>query len=262
MISVSNILGRKNGEKIVMITAYDALFAKLFDEFVDIILVGDSLNMSFGGHKDTLNLSLEAMIYHASAVKRATKHALVVADMPFGTTVSEKKALNSAIKLYKKAGVDAVKIEGGTNIAPVIRRLSDEGIAVMAHIGLRPQQSRIEGGYKIKGRREEDKKMLFDDLAAVTDAGAFCVVLEGTLRSLSDEISKKSKIPTIGIGSSANCDGQVLVWSDMLGFYDEFKPKFVKHYLNGANLVREAVQKYAEEVRAGVFPSKEFEYEK
>lgn len=257
-ITINDIAYKKNREKIVMLTAYDALFAKLFDDYVDIILVGDSLNMSFGGQKDTLNLSLESMIYHAKAVKNATKKSLVVADMPFGSTTTPQKTLKNAIKIYKESGVDAVKIEGGEQMAPTIKLLSDNGIAVCAHIGLMPQLVRAEGGYKIKGRNGDEK--LLSDARAVAEAGAFAVVVEGTISSVAKKITQSVKIPTIGIGSGVDTDGQVLVWSDMLGFFEEFRPKFAKSYLNGAELVREAVQRYASEVKNARFPSEEFEY--
>ncbi|MCR4941590.1 MAG: 3-methyl-2-oxobutanoate hydroxymethyltransferase [Campylobacter sp.] len=258
--TISDILNAKGREKLAMITAYDALFSKIFDPLVDMILIGDSLNMSFGGHKDTLCLTPDQMIYHASVVANSSKHALVVADMPFGTTIDEKTTLKNAIRLYKESGVDAVKIEGDKRIAPIIRRLSDEGIAVMGHIGLRPQLSRFEGGYKIKGRKQGEMEKMLEDAYAIESAGAFSLVIEGTLSKIATKITKEISIPTIGIGSGVDTDGQVLVWSDMLGFFDEFKPKFVKAYLNGAELTRNAVKTYVDEVKSNKFPSKEFEY--
>lgn len=259
-ISISDILAMKNQKKIVMITAYDALFTKIFDEFVDMILVGDSLNMSFAGKSDTLSLSLEDMIYHTKVVKNAAKKALVVADMPFGYTNNAKEAIKNCVKIYKESGADAIKIECNAKMAPIIKELSEIGIATIAHIGLRPQQVRFEGGYKIKGK--DDKEILLENAKILSDAGAFCVLIEGTLSEVASQITKSIKVPTIGIGCGNSTDGQVLVWSDMLGFFDEFKPKFVKRYLEGAKLVRNAVSQYANEVRNGEFPTQEFEYKK
>ena len=259
-LNVSDILAKKGVEKIAMITAYDALFTKLFDPLVDMILIGDSLNMSFGGKNDTLSLKMRDMIYHSRVVASAASHALIVADMPFGATLNEKDTLKNAVKLYKKSGVDAVKIECHTNSSAIISRLSDEGIATIAHIGLRPQQARFEGGYHVKGKNLDESKILLENALKFAQAGAFCVLMEGTISQTASEITKALKVPTIGIGSGANTDGQVLVWSDMLGFFDEFKPKFVKRYLNGATLVREAVGEYVREIKSGAFPSEEFEY--
>lgn len=257
----STIRAYKGVRPIVAITAYDALFARLFDEYADVILVGDSLNMSFNAQKDTLNLSMQAMIYHTKAVRAGVDHALLVADMPFGSYIDEKTALKNAIKLVQISGADAVKLEGGERIAPLIRRLTDEGIAVMGHIGLRPQQVRAEGGYKVKGRANE-AEILLCDAKAIEQAGAFSIVVEGTLSPVASAITQATNVPIIGIGAGAKTDGQILVWSDMLGFFEDFKPKFAKRYLDGAKLVREAVQSYANEVRERKFPSAEFEYQK
>ena len=261
-ITIDDLQKMKNNEKIVMITAYDALFAKLFDKEVDMILVGDSLNMSFGGHSETIGLSLKEMIYHAKAVKRAITHPYFVVDMPFGSTATPNLALKNCIKVYEQTGCDAVKIEGGKDFADTVNLLTKNGIAVMSHIGLRPQMSRFQGGYKVSGRSQEAQNLLLQDAKAVQDAGAVLLLVEGTISSVAKTITKSVQIPTIGIGAGADCDGQVLVWSDMLGFFDDFKPKFVKRYLNGANLVKKAVRKYAKEVKNNEFPSVEFEYSK
>lgn len=261
-ITTANILAKKNNEKIVMITAYDALFARLFNDYADMILVGDSLNMSFNGQIDTLNIGVDEMIYHTKAVKVGATRPLIVTDMPFGSTFDTKTTLKNAIKIYKESGADAVKIEGGKKVAKTIKRLSEEGISVVGHIGLRPQQVRFEGGYKVKGKNDDDLKIMLEDAHALVDAGVFSLVIEATMSDVASAITKDINIPTIGIGCGASTDGQVLVWSDMLGFYDEFKPKFVKRYLNGAQLVRDAVQNYANEVKSGSFPSEEFEYKK
>ena len=251
-ITIYDIINKKGVEPIVMITAYDALFARLFDDYVDIILVGDSLNMSFNGKKDTLSLKMDDALYHVKAVLHGAKHAFVVADMPFGSYQDEKYALKNATKF--------IKLEGGLKAAPIVKRLVGEGINVMAHIGLMPQFVRNEGGYKIKGRSEADEMRLIEEAKALERAGAFSAVVEGTLSPVATKVAKSVQMPIIGIGAGADVDGQVLVWSDMLGFFDEFKPKFVKRYLDGANLLRTAVETYAREVREKTFPSEEFEY--
>ena len=259
-VTIYDIINKKGLEPIVMITAYDALFARLFDDYVDIILVGDSLNMSFNGKKDTLSLKMDDALYHVKAVLQGAKHAFVVADMPFGSYQDEKSALKNATK-FIKAGADAVKFEGGLKAAPIVKRLVGEGINVMAHIGLMPQFVRNEGGYKIKGRSEADEARLIDEAKALECAGAFSAVVEGTLSPVAAKVAKSVQMPIIGIGAGAEVDGQVLVWSDMLGFFEDFRPKFAKRYLEGAKLVREAVQIYANEVKMRKFPSAEFEYE-
>ncbi len=260
MQNINTIISLKSNRKISMITAYDALMAKIFDDIVDIILVGDSLSMSFSGEKDTIGITLEEMIYHTKAVCRGVKKALVVCDMPFGSYLDEKSALLNAAKVYKQSGATAVKIEGGANKAHIIRSLTNNSIAVMGHIGLMPQYVRLEGGYKVKGKNEIEKQKLIEDAKAVEDAGAFALVIEGVKSSVAKEITDSVNIPTIGIGAGKNTDGQVLVWSDMLGFFDEFKPKFVKRYLNGAEIVKNAVKEYVEDVRNGKFPTEEYSY--
>ena len=198
-----------------MITAYDALFARLFDDYVDIILVGDSLNMSFNGKKDTLSLKMDDALYHVKAVLQGAKRAFVVADMPFGSYQDEKSALKNATK-FIKAGADAVKFEGGLKAAPIVKKLVGEGINVMAHIGLMPQFVRKEGGYKIKGRSEADEARLIEEAKALERAGAFSAVVEGTLSPVAAKVAKSVQMPIIGIGAGADVDGQVLVWSDTL----------------------------------------------
>lgn len=243
-----------------MITAYDTLFAKLFDSYVDIILVGDSLSMSFGGDEDTLKITLKNMIYHTKAVCKGAKNSLIIFDMPFGTYTNKKMALKNAIKVYKNTKAHALKIEGGEDKAKIIKHLTKNGIAVMAHIGLLPQSVRYEGGYKVKGRTKEEEKQLIKDAKAVQEAGAFCVVIEGVVGEVATKISKSIDIPTIGIGAGNGTDGQVLVWSDAFGFFEDFKPKFAKTYLDGANLVKNALSTYIKEVKDGTFPDKEHSY--
>jgi 3-methyl-2-oxobutanoate hydroxymethyltransferase len=253
--TISKLHSYKNSKKITMITAYDALFAKIFDNEVDTILVGDSLNMSFFGENDTLTATLEQMIYHTKAVCNGAKNAYIISDMPFGSYSTPEKALESAIKIFKETKADAVKLEGGIEKAEVIKLLSDNAIAVVGHIGLMPQYSRSEGGYKVKGKDEESINKLLKDAKAVEEAGAVMLVVEGVKEEVAKEITQMLNIPVIGIGAGRYTDGQVLVWSDMLGFFDEFKPKFVKRYLNGAEITREAVKNYVKEVEAGEFPT-------
>ncbi|WP_457565115.1 3-methyl-2-oxobutanoate hydroxymethyltransferase [Caminibacter sp.] len=241
-------------DKLTMITAYDALFAKMFDEIVDIILVGDSLNMSFFGESDTLSATLEQMIYHTKAVCNGAKSAYIVCDMPFGSYSTPQKALKNAIKIFKETKADAVKLEGGAEKAETIKLLTDNAIAVVGHIGLMPQFSRSEGGYKVKGKDETSKEKLINDAIAIEKAGAVMLVIEGVKEEVAIEITESISIPTIGIGAGRYTTGQVLVWSDMLGFFDEFKPKFVRRYLDGANIVRSAVRRYVDDVKSGRFP--------
>ena len=259
-ININTIKSYKSKEKISMITAYDALMAKIFDDIVDIILVGDSLSMSFGGDDDTLGISIDEMIYHTKAVCKGTKKALVVCDMPFGSYLDKNEALKNASKIYKQTKADAIKLEGGIEKADIIKELCKNSIAVMGHIGLKPQFVRAEGGYKVKGKNEEEIEKLLKDAKALEEAGVFCIVLEGVKAEVAKEITDSVSIPTIGIGSGKDTDGQVLVWSDMLGFFDEFKPKFVKRYLNGAELVRNGVKEYVKDVKNGNFPSEEYWY--
>ncbi len=244
-------------DKLTMITAYDALFAKIFDDIVDIILVGDSLNMSFFGESDTLSATLEQMIYHTKAVCNGAKKAYIVTDMPFGTYNTPQKALESAIKIYKETKADAVKLEGGAEKADTIKLLTDNAIAVVGHIGLMPQFSRSEGGYKVKGKDEFEKEKLLNDAKAIEEAGAVMLVIEGVKEEVAKEITESVSIPTIGIGAGRYTKGQVLVWSDMLGFFNEFKPKFVRRYLNGAEIVKSAVRKFKDDIISGKFPDEE-----
>jgi 3-methyl-2-oxobutanoate hydroxymethyltransferase len=253
--TISKLHSYKNGKKIVMTTAYDALFAKMFDEVVDIILVGDSLNMSFLGEDDTLSATLSQMIYHTKAVCNGAKNAYIITDMPFGSYVSPKDALKNATKVFKQTKADAVKLEGGQEKAEHIKLLSDNAISVVGHIGLMPQFSRSEGGYKVKGKDELSKAKLLQDAKAIEEAGAVLLVVEGVKEDVAKEITNTLKIPVIGIGAGRYTDGQVLVWSDMLGFFDEFKPKFVKRYLDGAKIVKDAISNYKKDVENGDFPT-------
>lgn len=259
-MTISKIKKSKNVKKLTMITAYDALFAKLFEKEADMILVGDSLNMSFAGEPDTLSATLEQMIYHTKAVCNGAKSAFVICDMPFGSYINENEALQNCIQVYAKTNAAAVKIEGGADRAHIIKHLTSNSIAVMGHIGLMPQYVRSEGGYIVRGKTQEDIEQLICDAKAVEKAGAFCIVLEGVKTEAAQQITQAVNIPIIGIGAGNVTDGQVLVWSDMLGFFESFKPKFVRRYLQGGELVRNAVKEYCNDVQNGTFPSKEEEY--
>jgi len=260
MQTINSIKKSKSKIPLTMITAYDALFAKLFDKKIDIILVGDSLNMSFNAKPDTLSATLDIMIYHTKSVCAGAKETFIVCDMPFGTYTDEKIALENASRVYRETGAHAIKIEGGKDRAHIIKKLTSNSIAVMGHIGLMPQFVRSEGGYKIRGKSREDIEQLILDAKAVEEAGAFCMVIEGVKADVAKEITNNVKIPTIGIGSGVHTDGQVLVWSDAFGFFDDFKPKFVKQYLNGARLIENALENYIDEVKTKAFPTMEHTY--
>ncbi len=259
-MNITKIKNSKNNKKLTMITAYDALFAKLFEEIADMILVGDSLNMSFAGKPDTLSATLEQMIYHTNAVCTGAKKAFVILDMPFGTYINKDEALKNAVKVYQETNASAIKIEGGKDKTEIIKHLTSNSIAVMGHIGLMPQYVRSEGGYKVRGKTAQDTEQLIKDAIAVEKAGAFAIVVEGVMSEAALKITKAVNIPIIGIGAGNITDGQVLVWSDMLGFFEEFKPKFVRHYMNGASLVKDAVNQYRNDVQDSSFPSHEEEY--
>ena len=253
-MTITSIKKSKGSHPLVMITAYDALFARLFESSADMILVGDSLNMSFAGRADTLSATLSQMIYHTNAVAMGAKNSFIVCDMPFGTYINKDEALRNGIKVFQESSADALKIEGGEDKAEIVSHLCSNGIAVCGHIGLLPQAFRSEGGYKVKGKTEDEKIQLIKDAKAIEKAGAFCMVIEGVKAEVAAEVAASVKIPVIGIGAGADVDGQVLVFSDMLGLFEEFTPKFVKKYLNGASLVKEAIKSYADEVKTREFP--------
>jgi len=259
-LTVKNIASLKGKEKIVMITAYDALFASLFNDEADIILVGDSLNMSFLGKKDTLSITMDQMIYHTQAVCSGAQDSLIIFDMPFGSYLTKEQALKNAIRVYQETCADAIKIEGGKDRVEIIEHLAKNGIAIISHIGLMPQFVRGEGGYRVRGKTKEDAKKLLEDAKMLEQAGAFALLLEGIVSDVASKITDELKIPTIGIGSGINCDGQVLVWSDMFGFFENFKPKFVKQYMQGAKEIKEALIEYKNDVKSGKFPTDEFSY--
>lgn len=258
--TITSIQKAKGNRKLSMITAYDALFARLFDEQVDFILVGDSLNMSFAGEADTLSATLEQMIYHTKAVCNGAKNTFIICDMPFGTYTNELDAIKNCTQVFQQTNASAVKIEGGSSKAHIVKALTSNSIAVCGHIGLMPQNFRSEGGYKIKGKDENNIKTLIQDAIDIQNAGAFAIVLEGVKENAAKQITKAVNIPIIGIGAGLEVDGQVLVWSDMLGLFEEFKPKFVRQYMNGANIVRDAVNSYKNDVENLNFPNESEKY--
>jgi len=254
------------GEKIAMVTAYDAAMARLVDDAgADAILVGDSVGMVFQGHDSTLPVTLEHMIYHTAAVRRGLTRsrgrAHLTADLPFGSyQASADDAVKSAIRLVAEAGAEAVKLEGGSEYGDVIRRIVRAGVPVMGHIGLTPQSVHAIGGYVVQGKDSEKAHRLLRDARALEDAGCFAVVLECIPAELARFISTHVRIPTIGIGAGPHCDGQVLVVNDLLGVDGAFKPKFVKRYAELGGSIAEAVGAYVHEVRAGAFPGEEHSF--
>jgi 3-methyl-2-oxobutanoate hydroxymethyltransferase len=250
---------KQEGKKISMLTAYDYSTAKLIDEAgVDSILVGDSLGMVCLGYEDTLSVTMEDMIHHTKAVKRGAKNALVVADMPFMSyQTNVYDAVVNAGRLVKEGGAAAVKLEGGLEVCEQIKAIVTASIPVCAHLGLTPQSVNAFGGFKVQGKEEAAAKRILEEALAVEEAGAFAVVLECVPEKLAALITEKLHIPTIGIGAGAGCDGQVLVYQDMLGLFSDFTPKFVKVFDELGSKMRAAFKAYDEEVKNGAFPSKE-----
>lgn len=250
---------KAKGEKISMLTAYNYSTAKLMDEAgINGILVGDSLGMVVLGYEDTLPVTMEDMIHHTAAVCRGAKNTLVVGDMPFMSyQVSVEEAVYNAGRLMKEGRCQAVKLEGGASVCPQIRAITNASIPVMAHIGLTPQSINAFGGFKVQGKSEEAAKKLLEDAKAVEEAGAFAVVLECVPAKLAELISKSISIPTIGIGAGAGCDGQILVYQDMLGLFSDFTPKFVKKYANVGEMMTQAFRDYIADVQEGSFPAPE-----
>ena len=250
---------KAKSEKISMLTAYDYSTAKLMDEAgINGILVGDSLGMVVLGYEDTLPVTMEDMIHHTAAVCRGAKNTLVVGDMPFMSyQVSVEEAVYNAGRLMKEGRCQAVKLEGAASVCPQIRAITNASIPVMAHIGLTPQSINAFGGFKVQGKSEEAAKKLLEDAKAVEEAGAFAVVLECVPAKLAELISKSISIPTIGIGAGAGCDGQILVYQDMLGLFSDFTPKFVKKYANVGEMMTQAFRDYIADVQEGSFPAPE-----
>jgi len=259
-VTLTTIAQMKGKELITVVTAYDALFAQLFDGEVEMILVGDSLNMSFLGKEDTLSATMDQMIYHTQAVCNGAKLPLIILDMPFGTYITPEIAVQNASRAYQETSAQAVKIEGGKERAHIVEALTQNSIAVLGHIGLMPQYVRADGGYKVRGKDQTDIDVLVEDARALEAAGVFAIVVEGVKEEAAKAITEAVSVPTIGIGAGNVTDGQVLVWSDMFGFFETFKPKFVKQYGNGASLIRKGLEAYRNDVKSREFPSSEYTY--
>jgi 3-methyl-2-oxobutanoate hydroxymethyltransferase len=253
---------KAEGRKITMLTAYDYPTAQIVDQAgIDMILVGDSLGMVVQGVSSTLPVTMDEMIYHTKMVTRAAQSAMVVGDMPFLSYQTHKaEAVRNAGRFLKEAGAEAIKLEGGSQMAETIRAIVNAGIPVVAHIGLTPQYVHMLGGFKVQGKDEAAREKVLADARAVEEAGAFSVVLEAIPASLTKEIQKILHIPTIGIGAGPDCDGQVLVIHDLLGLFDRFTPKFVKKYANLKDVALKAVTAYKQEVESGTFPSEEHSF--
>jgi 3-methyl-2-oxobutanoate hydroxymethyltransferase len=261
--TTTSIMQMKNsGHKISMLTAYDYTTARLLDEAgVNTILVGDSLGNVILGYEDTISVTVEDMIHHSAAVARGAKNALVVTDLPFMSyQTSVYDAVVNAGRLMKEGRAGAVKLEGGKEVCPQIKAIVSAGIPVVAHLGLTPQSINTFGGFKVQGKTEVAAKKLIEDAKAVEEAGAFLLVLECVPAKLAKLVTESINIPTIGIGAGAGCDGQVLVIYDMLGMFSDFKPKFVKHFANAGDVIREAVKTYIAEIDNGTFPAEEHCY--
>ena len=261
-VTVPDLLQRKvpaagSPEKITCLTAYDYPTARLLDEAgVDVLLVGDSLGMVVMGYESTLPVTLDEMLLHTRAVRRATRRALVVADMPYGTYHSDTaEGIRNAVRFIKEAGAEAVKIEGGERRLELISKLTEAEIPVMGHVGLTPQSVHAMGGYRVQGKSAEAAEQLLRDAHAVEMAGAFAVVLEAVPREIAAQITRELRIPTIGIGAGPDCDGQILVFHDMVGLTFQATPKFARQYANIGEIVAAAARQYCEDVKTGQFPS-------
>jgi 3-methyl-2-oxobutanoate hydroxymethyltransferase len=259
-VTVPQIRARKSVNPIVCLTCYHAHTARLLDEHVDLMLVGDSVGMVMHGMETTLGVTLDMMILHGKAVMRGSRHALIVVDLPFGTyEESPQVAFRNAARVIQETGCSAIKLEGGARVAETIHYLSQRGIPVMGHIGLTPQAIQVMGGFRTQGRTEAEWPAIEADAKAVAEAGAFAVVLEGMAEPLAAKITREIAVPTIGIGASADCDGQILVMEDMLGL-NPSPPKFVREYARLGADIEAAVKAYAADVRARAFPGKENVY--
>lgn len=262
-VTIRTLLKKKSeGKKITMVSTYDYLSARICEEAgVDCILVGDSLGMVFQGHDSTLPVTLEDMLYHTRAVRRGAKKTFLIVDMPFMSyQVSIEDAVRNCGRVIKETGANAVKIEGGQEVAELVYRLVSIGIPVVGHLGFTPQSVNVLGGYRVVGKKEDEANRLINDFRSLEEAGAFMVVLEGVPAGLAREVTQGSKAITIGIGAGPHCDGQVLVFYDLVGLVEDIKPKFVKRYAQGYKLFLEALKKFREEVESGVFPSEEESY--
>jgi 3-methyl-2-oxobutanoate hydroxymethyltransferase len=253
---------KEQGKKITMLTAYDTPFARILDQAgVDILLVGDSVGSVVAGYPNTLPVTIDEMIYHTRAVVRGAERTLVVIDMPFMSyQISIEDAKRNAGRMIKESGAEAVKLEGGVNMKATIEAIVAIDIPVMGHIGLTPQSVHQMGGFKVQGKMEEQKQKIIADAVAVEEAGAFSVVLECIPTELAQEITEQLSIPTIGIGAGVHCDGQVLVIHDLLGLLGDFRPKFVKSYVDLRAAISQAVEEYMQEVRKGAFPTEKHSF--
>lgn len=257
-VTIRDIRARKGAEPVVVLTAYTAPIARLLDPHVDVLLVGDSLGMVLYGMDTTLAVTLDMMINHGQAVMRGSSRACVVVDMPFASyQESKEQAFRNAARILVETGCTAVKLEGGREMAETIHFLTERGIPVMAHIGLKPQSVHAAGGFRAQGRGNAEAAAIIDDAVAVEQAGAFSVVVEGTMEPVARSLSAQLGIPTIGIGASPACDGQVLVTEDLLGLFSDFTPKFVKRYTDLSIPISDAVATYAAEVKSRAFPGPE-----
>ncbi len=248
---------KKNKHAITMLTAYDYPSATLVDEAgLDIILVGDSVAMTVLGHPDTVSITVDEMVHHCKAVARGAKRAFLIGDMPFlSYQIDAKESIRNAGRFIKEARMDAVKLEGGREVIESVRAIIDAGIPVMGHLGLTPQTATKLGGYKVQGKTEKSAKRMLEDAVALQQAGCFALVLESVPSKLAEAITDVFNIPTIGIGAGPSCDGQVLVFHDILGLFDQFTPKFVKQYANLREPVLKAIRTYRQEVESGAFPT-------
>lgn len=253
---------KKAGRKISMLTAYDYSMAKLVDDAgIDCILVGDSLGMVMLGYDSTIPVTVEDIIHHAKAVRRGTKRAFIVADMPFMSFhVSVEDAVRNAGRIIKESGVEAIKMEGGVKFADTVRAIVRAQIPVMGHIGLTPQSVNVFGGFKVQGKTIEAARQLIEDAKALEEAGAFAITLEGIPAEIAEIITQTVRIPTIGIGAGTGCDGQVLVVNDMLGMFSDLIPKFVKHFVEAGEVMQQGIRQYISDVQEGTFPAKENTY--
>jgi 3-methyl-2-oxobutanoate hydroxymethyltransferase len=263
-LTVNDLLTMKAaGRRLVMLTCYDAMFARLLEEAgVDVLLVGDSLNQVIAGHETTLSTTLEQMIYHAAAVRRVSRRALVFVDLPFLTyQVTIPEAIRNAGRVLQETGAHGVKLEGGSHMIETVAALVERGIPVIGHLGLTPQSVHALGGYRVQGRDAAAADRLLEDARGLESAGACAIVLELIPAALAGRVSQALTIPTVGIGAGPQCDGQVLVLHDMLGLNEQFAPKFLKHYGKLGETVREAVRAYATDVREGKYPGNEHSFE-
>ena len=259
--TIKDIQAKTGIEKIICLTAYTAPIARLLDSHVDILLVGDSLGMVLYEYENTLPVTLDQMIEHTKAVMKSTSDSCIIMDLPFGTyEESKEQAFSSALRSIKETNCAGIKLEGGSLIEDTVKHITKRGIPVMGHIGLQPQSIILDGGYKIKGRDKFEWKKYIDDAIALENAGAFAIVLEGMAEQLAVEITNSIKIPTIGIGASAKCDGQILVTEDMLGLTN-ISPKFVKEYTNLRLPIEKAIKEYVSDVKLEKFPSNQHTYQ-